>query len=227
MQMMTEREYNMHLTRLERARPYHPLLPKLRAQYTFFNTQLLMTVIKKVDSESTAKMAVPAKLSKNDNAVKSKKISKVITHENVIEPDSVMLRSYNTQLRKLFTMRARLSNSFHLSTSRDEDLHIAEQVVEVQNQIKTVMDEKDMYLSTKELPPQKPSKETFEIPTDPYELQRMLSSVGSSLSHRKRELKKIDKDKDPKKYSKKLETIDRLTKHKMYLEQEKRSKINK
>lgn len=139
--------------------------------------------------------------------------------------DDNIIRSYDGQLKKLFNQRARLSNTFHISAGAHEDQQIADQVIEVQKEIAKVMADKAFYIEKKQLPPIEEMDEVFYIPTNPIELMRKLESTATSLYHRNRELKDIDQKTQPAKYAKKQATIERLSKYKLYLEQE-RNQIN-
>jgi hypothetical protein len=139
--------------------------------------------------------------------------------------DDNIIRSYDGQLKKLFNQRARISNTFHISAGAHEDQQIADQVIEVQKEIAKVMADKAFYIEKKQLPPIEDMDEVFYIPTNPIKLMRKLESTATSLYKRNRELKAIDQIKEPSKYAKKQATIERLSKYKLYLEQE-RNQIN-
>lgn len=142
------------------------------------------------------------------------------------DTDDAIIRSYNSQLTKLFTQRARLSNTFHISAGNHEDVQIADQVIDVQREIDRVMKDKRYYQERKELPPVAEQEDVFEIPSDPFELMRKMENVRTNLAHAKKRLRDCDPKKEPKKYADKEKTIERLTKHKMYLEQAKRDKAD-
>lgn len=148
-----------------------------------------------------------------------------VTQTKATPIDDNIIRSYDGQLKKLFNQRARLSNTFHISAGNHEDQQIADQVIEVQKEIAKVMADKDFYIEKKQLPPIEEMEEVFYIPTNPIELMRKLESTATSLYHRNRELKDIDQKTQPAKYAKKQATIERLSKYKLYLEQE-RNQIN-
>jgi hypothetical protein len=95
----------------------------------------------------------------------------------------------------------------------------------VQKEIAKVMADKAFYIEKKQLPPIEEMDEVFYIPTNPIELMRKLESTATSLYHRNRELKDIDQKTQPAKFAKKQATIERLSKYKLYLEQE-RNQIN-
>lgn len=146
--------------------------------------------------------------------------------QNEIEVDDVINRGFGRDLTKLFTQRARLSNTFHISAGAKEDAEIADSIMAVQDEINDVMEQRRYYLEHKELMPLPEVKEEFEIPDDPFELMNKLNNVRSSLSHRKRDLKKINQAKEPARYAKTEKTIEKLSKHKLYLEHEKRNQVS-
>lgn len=192
--------YNAMLDYIDEHAPTHPDLPRLKRKGLTLTSGLLIQKIYNSLLDSVQAVAVAAPKSK--------------------ETDDAIIRSYNSQLDKLYTQRARLSNTFHISAGNHEDVQIAQSIIEVQQQIDAVMTDKAYYLERKELPPQQPQGEEYEIPQDPFELMRKIESVRTNLAHAKRRCKDTDPKKDPAKYATLEKNIERLTKHKMYLEQE-------
>jgi len=201
-------DYRTMLDYIETHAPEHPYLERLQSKGMTLTTSIHISKI------------YAALLEKNTSSNQEH-----VAHSKNQKADDNIIRSYDTQLRKLFTQRARISNTFHISAGAHEDQQIADQVIEVQKEIAKVMDAKSYYIEKKELPPIEDMDEVFYIPTNPIELMRKLESTATSLYHRNRELKEIDQKKQPSKYAKKQATIERLSKYKMYLEQE-RNKIN-
>jgi hypothetical protein len=192
--------YNAMLDYIDEHVPTHPELPRLKSKGLTLTSGILIQKIYNSILDSVQAAAVAAPVSK--------------------ETDDAIIRSYNAQLDKLYTQRARFTNSFHISAGNHEDVQIAQSVIEVQQQIDAVMKDKAYYLERKELPPQQGQEEEFEIPQDPFELMRKIESVRTNMAHAKRKLRDCDPKKDPAKYANLEGNINRLTKHKMYLEQE-------
>jgi hypothetical protein len=195
-------DFNTMLDYIATHAPGHPDLERLRSKGMTFTNEIL---IEKIHGAMLDSLPAPVVQSKRQDS------------------DDAIIRSYNSTLNKLFTMRARLSNTFHISSGNHEDILIADQIKDVQDEINKTLADKNYYLEKKELPPID-SDEIFDIPSDPFELMDKLKNVQTSLSHRKRELSAIDQKKNPAQYAGKQKTIERLTKHKMYLEQAKRDK---
>lgn len=212
---MNKHEYQRLLNQLEKSHPDHILLPKLRKGLTLFNEKLISKAIDRINRPDKVRPAKKTAPTRQTTTTVQASLPRKAT-----DPENVILKSYNAELNKLFTQRARLSNTFHMSAGAHEDMEIAESVIDIQNQIKNTMDEKNFYIKTKRLPEQESKKsETFEVPEDPDELKKVLKNVKSSLSHRKKELEKLHPEKDKERYTKKMATIERLTKHIIYLEQ--------
>jgi hypothetical protein len=192
--------YNAMLDYIDQHAPTHPELPRLKSKGLTLTSGILIEKIYNSLLDSVQDAAVTAPVSK--------------------ETDDAIIRSYNAQLDKLYTQRARFSNTFHISAGNHEDVQIAQSVIEVQQQIDAVMKDKSYYLERKELPPQQAQAEEYEIPQDPFELVRKIESVRTNLAHNNRKLRDCDQKKEPARYATLQENIERLTKHKMYLEQE-------
>jgi len=204
--MMNLSDYRAMLDYISTHEPGHPDLERLRSRGLTLTNSIL---IKKIHTALVDAQPVP--------------IQKTVKQD----VDDAVIRSYNSTLNKLFTQRARLSNTFHISSGRDEDIMIGDQIAEVQNEINKVMGHKSFYLEKKELPPLESNDEVYEIPSDPFELVNKINSTSTSLSHRRRELKALDEKKEPAKYAKKQKTIEYLTKYKLYLEQAKRDQTDR
>lgn len=145
----------------------------------------------------------------------------LIPEQKQIDPqtDDNIVRMYDTKLKKAFMQRARLSNSFHISTGDDEDLKISDDIEVIQKEIAKLMKEKAHYIEKKELPEQLDQEQEYEIPTDPFALINKLNSVRTSLVRTEKDLSQISHKDEPTRYEKKQVTIQRLAYHKRLLEQ--------
>lgn len=219
---MTLIEYNELLSYISQHDPGNDLLPRLRDRgMTITNIILINKIYDYLSSPETEQIVVEsievAAAAANDTA-----------SPTIKEVDTVITDGYSVKLRKLFSQRARLSNTFHISAGAQEDYLIADQIKDVQDEIKGVMEEQRYYDENGTLPPlQKNEEAGFDIPSDPFELIKKWESVRTSLAHRKKSIKKIDPKKEAKRYEKTMETIHRLTQHKIYLENAKSSQQNR
>lgn len=192
---MTVQEYNDQLQHLIHLDPDHHLIERLKTGYTITNETRL--------EHALASLPPPP------------------MPEARRSSDAILDRFYS-QLNKEFTLRAQLSNSFHklvhwnddglaTITRIDDSKNIAVQIAGVQERIDDLLTRKATYEQTKQLVPSKLDAETFVVPADGFELLKKLNSVRSNKSRSEKTLEKLSKSKQPDKWLKASENVQRLT----------------
>jgi hypothetical protein len=192
---MTVQEYNDQLQHLIHLDPDHHLIERLKTGYSITNETRL--------EHALASLPPPP------------------MPEARRSSDGILDRFYS-QLNKEFTLRAQLSNSFHklihwnddglaTITRIDDSNNIAVQIAGVQERIDDLLTRKATYEQTKQLVPSKLDAETFVVPADGFELLKKLNSVRSNKSRSEKTLEKLSKSKQPDKWLKASENVQRLT----------------
>lgn len=135
-----------------------------------------------------------------------------------------IVERFTVKISKLYSQRAKLSNSFHVCKTNDDALDICMAIEDVQREIAQQLQYRQYYIDKKELPLIPNEDSEFDIPSDPVELMRKQNSLRSNISRTKAELKNINKTKAADKWDKANGKLQKLITHLKYVEQSIESK---
>jgi len=167
---MTAAEYTAKLDQLEELDPANLLLKKLRQGTSVVNDLLLAQALAKAKTAERTE-AKDAEVDETTDPVNDKR-----------------LRAMRTELRQLFSDRAKLSNRFHECQTNEERSHNSEDIQVVQRNIERVMLRiRDYKLHG--IIPEGPLK--YYIPKDGLELSKKLNSVRSNISIKKKKFNQL------------------------------------